>query len=311
MAKVKVFWNLFWILAPLVAAVAVAADGGSRLFPFPLVEVERVIDHWFTASGYRTQLHEAASGEVSLNAQKAGEDCHLVLKPSSPLFTEVSAQCTGAGTPDSESVTGLWTLLDGYTQGARLETPAKDALAPPAVLQHHQAVVCMENSPGPGHLQLSGFVCDESGLILTTAHDVKESSTLTIFADNGQPFSGRAVKVDYLRDLALIQSNFRPAAPISLARARLSLEQGEAIFTIGCPQGSSGAVYAGIVNSPPRLANALPLWQVSLKVLPGSSGSPVFDGQGNLAGVIKGRYRGTDSVGFLIPMSTVKEFLGR
>ena len=34
-----------------------------------------------------------------------------------------------------------------------------------------------------------------------------------------------------------------------------------------------------------------------------------FDSQGNLAAVVKGRYRGTDSVGFLIPFETISEFL--
>jgi len=41
----------------------------------------------------------------------------------------------------------------------------------------------------------------------------------------------------------------------------------------------------------------------------GRSGSPVFDHQGALVGVIKGRYRGTDTTGFLIPMEIIMDFL--
>jgi serine protease Do len=43
----------------------------------------------------------------------------------------------------------------------------------------------------------------------------------------------------------------------------------------------------------------------------GSSGSPFFDAQGRLAAVVKGRYRGTDSIGFLIPFETLLRFLDR
>ena len=140
---------------------------------------------------------------------------------------------------------------------------------------------------------------------------MQEHFALTVITKDGRRFQGRVTKVDHLRDLALIQAGFKPGISISPAKGRLSLDRGETIYATGCPQGALDTVYVGTVNSPPRLANAMPLWQVSMTVLPGSSGSPVFDGQGNLVGVIKGRYRGTDSVGFLIPVSTVLEFLGR
>ncbi len=311
MTKVKAFWSLLWILATVTATVAAGSEGSTRFFPFPVVEVERVIDRWFTNSGYRTQRYELASGEVSVSARKDNEDWQLVLKPSSPLFTEVLARCTINGSPDAARGAALWSVLERYTKGAGTDAAATDAQVPKAVWQQHEAVICMENSPGSEPIQLTGFVCDESGLALSTAHDLKEHATLTVIAGNGQRYTGRTLKVDYLRDLAVIQTNFRPPVTISLAKARLSLRRGEEIFAVGCPQRSSGAVYVGVVDSPPRLANAMPLWQVSLKVLPGSSGSPVFDGEGNLVGVIKGRYRGTDSVGFFIPVSTLKEFLGR
>jgi serine protease Do len=311
MTRLKAFCSLFWILATITGAVAAAGEGSTRLFPFPVVEVERVIGRWFTSSGYRTQRNELASGEVSLSAKKDNEDWQIVLKPSSPLFTEVLARCAVSGIPDAARGEALWSLLDRYAKGTRTEGAAADAPIPKAVRQQNEAVICMENSHGSEPIQLTGFVCDESGLALSTAHDLKEHATLTVIAGNGQRYTGRTLRVDYLRDLAVIQTNFRPPVTISLARARLSLKQGEEIFAVGCPQRSSGAVYVGVVDSPPRLANAMPLWQVSLKVLPGSSGSPVFDAEGNLVGVIKGRYRGTDSVGFLIPVSTVKEFLGR
>jgi serine protease Do len=46
-----------------------------------------------------------------------------------------------------------------------------------------------------------------------------------------------------------------------------------------------------------------------LETSPGSSGSPVFDEKGALVGIVKGRFRGTNTIGFLIPISRIKAFI--
>ena len=46
-----------------------------------------------------------------------------------------------------------------------------------------------------------------------------------------------------------------------------------------------------------------------MTIHPGSSGSPVFDAQGQLVAMIKGRFRGNSTVGFLTPLETIIEFL--
>lgn len=309
--------SLLLLLLLTVVASAVA-DGNSRVFPFPMVETERMITRWLTDSGFRTGVEESGSGEKQVRAQKGTEEWRVVLKPSSPLNTEVSIDCAATVAGGSVRLEAFWAMLDSYAKGARpvtassRPTPAvQNGAAPRAVLQHQGAVICMENGPGSGHIQLSGFFCEDSGLIMTTAHDLQEHSTLRVITWDGQHFSGRVAKVDHLRDLALIQTGFKPGHAVSPAKGRLTLDPGETVYALGCPQGTLGTVYVGAVNSPPRLANAMPLWQVGMTVLPGSSGSPVFDAQGYLVGVIKGRFRGTDSIGFLIPVSIVLEFLGR
>jgi serine protease Do len=46
-----------------------------------------------------------------------------------------------------------------------------------------------------------------------------------------------------------------------------------------------------------------------MNIYPGSSGSPVFDNQGRLVGMVRGRYRGTTTVGFVTPLETIVAFL--
>ena len=69
-------------------------------------------------------------------------------------------------------------------------------------------------------------------------------------------------------------------------------------------------IQAGKVDKPQAIVNGQPLWQVTLKqVFFGTSGSPVLDAGGRLAGVVKGRFKGEDSRGFLSPVDTINAFM--
>jgi S1-C subfamily serine protease len=48
-----------------------------------------------------------------------------------------------------------------------------------------------------------------------------------------------------------------------------------------------------------------------METISGSSGGPAFDAGGNLAGLVKGRFRGSKDQGYLIPVGTILEFLGK
>ena len=112
-----------------------------------------------------------------------------------------------------------------------------------------------------------------------------------------------------MRNLALLECPVGDRAFVSLSTGRNLLGMGENIYAIGCPSNLRGTIAPGTIAGPPRLVNDLPLWQVAMDIFPGSSGSPVFDAQGRVMAMVKGRYRGTASVGFLTPMETIIAFL--
>ena len=110
-------------------------------------------------------------------------------------------------------------------------------------------------------------------------------------------------------DLALLSigtDDFYSLNPVSGLRYPGS---GELIYAVGCPMEMRNTIRIGVINGPARRYQNISLWQAHLKVQPGSSGSPVFDYLGNLIGLIKGRYRGTDTIGFIIPLDTIMGFL--
>jgi serine protease Do len=96
---------------------------------------------------------------------------------------------------------------------------------------------------------------------------------------------------------------------VSLSDGRNLLENGETVYSVGCPGNQPGQLSSGIVDGPPRRLKNRLLWQVIMRIDPGSSGSPVFDDRGRLVAMVKGRFRGSSTVGFLTPLDTIMDFL--
>jgi len=184
-----------------------------------------------------------------------------------------------------------------------------DFYIPSEVLLQIESVVCLESVISENRIQFSGFIVDKGGLILSTAHDLKGFQKLNATLYDGRNASGHVLKVDHYLDLALIEVNLESPSYISLEKGRNFLGIGEKIYSAGCPGNLTGTVISGLVSGPPRRVNDLVFWQVSMKVYPGSSGSPVFDSQGNLVAIVKGRSRDMDSLGFLIPFETIVDFV--
>jgi hypothetical protein len=97
--------------------------------------------------------------------------------------------------------------------------------------------------------------------------------------------------------------------PLKEGRTELHFE--ERIYMLCCNSKGSVQIQSGMVDKPKATVNGQTLLQVKLEqVFFGSSGSPVVDEHGRLVGVVKGRFRGMASRGFLIPIDTVRSFVG-
>lgn len=231
------------------------------------------------------------------------------MKPCSPLATEISPEYTEDNQPDIDKIRELWTYMENYSRELddRHEELARDL--PSEVLSHQNYCVCIRADNDKGNIRFTGFIIDKEGLIISTAHDLRHVKNIKIILNNGHTLEGYLIALDPIRDLALIKTNKQFNASIPIPVSRDPLSTGEKIYSISCSPKQSSSIHYGFISGPQRRSNGFPLWQVSMKVFLGDSGSPVFDKQGNLAGIVKGRYRGTDLIGFLIPLETILEFL--
>jgi len=133
----------------------------------------------------------------------------------------------------------------------------------------------------------SGVVVSSTGLILTAAHVVTDSSKFSVITANGTK-SAKVVQIDTANDVALLQCDgtFTPV-PV---RPSQSVKLGEPVFTIGFPdilvQGFSPKMTRGDISSLSGIQDDIRDWQISVPVQPGNSGGGLFDKHGNLVGLV-------------------------
>lgn len=295
-------WYIFFFSTP-------SGAGEVKLFPFPLAETEKAIGDWLHFNGFRVFRSYAGSGEVELRGVKNKEKWEIFCRPYSPLASLVQAQYKRDDQVDQKKLPEFWFFLENYGQSSSSEK-RKQLTHPQSIFSIlSAAVVCIQARAGETPVQFSGFFISEKGLIISTAHDLEKIKELKIILKNKNELPGKLVQKDGQRDLSLIKVSGQFKNHILWHEGRKTLQMGEKVYMVSCANRDEGEFIVGVVEDVLRQKNKLPLWQVDMETLPGSSGSPVFDRYGNLIGVVKGRLRGTDNVGFLIPLSTLTEFI--
>jgi len=173
---------------------------------------------------------------------------------------------------------------------------------------HNKTRQRVQNSLG------SGVIIDSSGLIISNAHVVKDSSEIVAVLNEGEELKAELVFFDERLDLALLKVNTHgkvlPHLEISMDN---SLEVGDLVLAIGNPFGVGQTVTSGIVSAVGRTAVGISDFnffiQTDAAINPGNSGGALIDMDGKLVGIntaIFSKSGGSLGIGFSIPVSMLK-----
>jgi serine protease Do len=166
----------------------------------------------------------------------------------------------------------------------------------------------------------SGFVIDPSGYILTNAHVVKaaelvqvtfpapeeENPAASALSLKTKTVSARVVGISKENDVALLKVELTSLPALPLANYR-DLQQGEAVYAFGSPEGLRNSVTHGIVSAVARQADpdsGMLFIQTDTPINPGNSGGPLVNSRGEVVGMntfILTQSGGNEGLGFAIP----------
>ena len=234
------------------------------------------------------------------------------------------------GSPGTTTTTVSASATGASASGARREVSSSSTTSSLTATQIYRrdssGVVAIRAVTASGEDTGTGIVLDDSGLILTNNHVVKEASSIAVSpgASAGKTRTATLVGADPDSDLALIKID--PSGlglkPLTLADSS-TVQIGESVYAIGNPYGLDETLTRGIVSAlgreikAPDGAAITGAIQTDAALNPGNSGGPLLNTAGEVIGInsqiasdqsdTTGSQPGSTGVGFAISSDTAKQ----
>jgi len=161
----------------------------------------------------------------------------------------------------------------------------------------------------------SGFIINEQGYILTNAHVIHNATDIRVVLSEGRKeYAAKIVGADRITDTALIHIEPDHLLTVLPLGNSDNLRIGEMVLAIGNPLGLRHSVTSGIVSATERIAPGLSeklvdFIQTDSAINPGSSGGPLVNLYGEVVGINTAMISKAQSIGFAIPINTVKKVM--
>lgn len=182
-----------------------------------------------------------------------------------------------------------------------------------------QSVVVLQSTTVSGERigNGTGWVLRGDGLVVTNHHVIDGKRRLSaVFADGRRVDVTGVLLSDEAHDLAVVRIDAVGLAALELGSSA-ALVEGTQLFMAGNPLGLDFTFNEGVLTAlrpkglpadqgALRPADTQPLLQLAIDAEPGSSGSPIVDGEGRVVGIERA---GMGSADFAVPVDTLKALL--
>ncbi|WP_449136897.1 S1C family serine protease [Solobacterium moorei] len=164
----------------------------------------------------------------------------------------------------------------------------------------------------------SGVIISKDGYIITNNHVISGAQKITVKTHDGTEYDAKLVGTDPKSDIAVLKVEANNLTPATLGDSS-KISVGDTAIAIGNPLGTlGGTVTDGIISATSRelVVNneSMKLIQTNATINSGNSGGGLFDGNGNLIGIVQSKDSGTSSsgatiegLGFAIPINDAME----
>ncbi len=165
----------------------------------------------------------------------------------------------------------------------------------------------------------SGFIISPEGYVLTCNHVIKDpDADYTVIVSPEEEYEAKVLAKDPLIDIAVLKIKGKKFPFLELGDSS-KVELGETVIAIGNPLGEfDDTISSGIISGLSRRITAFSkglsqttslkgLIQTDAAINPGNSGGPLVDMNGKVIGVNTAIVKGSQNIGFAIPINYTKE----
>ena len=169
--------------------------------------------------------------------------------------------------------------------------------------------------PVSGAVTGSGFIISEDGYVLTNYHVVEEANKgkldVTVILHDGTQYTAQIVAFEADNDVAVLKIDAEGLKPAVIGDSD-SLRVGDPVYAVGNPLGElEFSMTTGHVSAKDRSivtdnnGESIAMFQIDAPVNSGNSGGPVYNGEGQVVGIVTAKYAstGVEGIGFAIPIN--------
>jgi S1-C subfamily serine protease len=176
-----------------------------------------------------------------------------------------------------------------------------------AQLKRAVIVITTFDDRGKALLQGSGFFIDPEQVV-TNLHVIKGASQIRIETFAGTTRTVQSVVAgNETNDLALLRIAQPCPDSVILQLVTAPPAEGEPIILVSSPQGSRWKVSRGNVGMLWEFAGIGTRLQITAAILPGSSGGPVVNEQGQVIGIASLHANSADDLNFAVPVESLRD----
>lgn len=236
----------------------------------------------------------------------------MAVVAASALIASLSFGVGRATAPDAEPIATPTALQTVATAPTTSDAPPADTSTQPPVTDPAAAiepVAAVAAAVGPSVVQIttdtglgSGVIYDESGLILTAAHVIEGSTSVSVRLADGRFVDGTVLGSHQDTDIAVISVEANGLQAATLWDGD-ELQVGQLAVALGSPFGFDQTVTSGIVSATNRIVRNATMVQTDAAINPGNSGGPLVNGDGHVIGIndiIFSNGGGNEGVGFAV-----------
>lgn len=153
----------------------------------------------------------------------------------------------------------------------------------------------------------TGFVIDKSGILVTNYHVIEGARYAIAQSQTGKRYHiDKILAKDEYHDIAILSFETDGIESLLLGNSD-EVKTGMAIAVIGNPVGLENTISEGLISGVRKSGRSSSILQISAPISKGSSGSPIFDKNGEVVGMATCLLKNGQALNFAIPSNDIKK----
>ena len=157
--------------------------------------------------------------------------------------------------------------------------------------------------------QGSGFIVRADGAVVTNYHVISNAKVIKIKVGDKILNVEGLIYTDKENDLVILKAKGEKLQTVRLGDiAKTNI--GEKVYVISSPEGLENTISDGILSGIREITSDKKVFQITAPISPGSSGSPVFNNNGEVIGIATFLIKEAQNLNFAMPVNLIKDKIG-